>query len=139
MSDEKQLPPDVAERYRRRLAEIRATMPHWGGGTHRPTPEPEARLEANIEESITRIMANTRDPNALAAEKRQVCPICGATEELVGKRYVMTHDFARHPRGEVPAKQVEVVPMRHARESEDDQIFGRQGLRVRRATHAPQG
>jgi hypothetical protein len=57
MTDEKKLPPDVAERYRRRLAEIRLTMPHWGGGSHRATPEAEAKLESNIGESITRIMA----------------------------------------------------------------------------------
>jgi hypothetical protein len=124
MSEERLLPPDVAERYRHRLAEIRLTMPHWGGGMHRTTPEVEQALDANIGTTVERVMANV-STQTNAAPQVERCAICGAMEQLVGKRYVITHDFAKHPQGEVATKQLDVRPMPRTREPED-RIFGRQ-------------
>jgi hypothetical protein len=47
------------------------------------------------------------------------CTICGAVEELVGKRYVIVHDYSRHPQGEIPERQLDVQPIARTREQKD--------------------
>jgi|SRR3954454_13681201 hypothetical protein len=119
MSEERLLSPDVAEKDRTRLAEIRATLPHWGGGTHRRSPEAEATLTANLGETLGKIMAGI-------SARRVRCHVCGALERREGKRTVIEHDFAKHPQGEIPASQLDVKPVHRSRAS--DESLTRLGL-----------
>ena len=130
MSDERMLPPDLAAKYRARLAEIRATMPHWGGGTNRPTAEAEAKLTANLGETLGKIMAGVSKADATTMVTPMRCHLCGAVERREGKRTVIEHDFSKHPQGEVPASQLDIKPVKRTREhDDDDRIFGAERTR----------
>jgi hypothetical protein len=129
VSEERKLPPDVAAAYQRKLAELRLTAPHWGGGTQPDAVQRTAReqeLDANIGSVVARVMANV--PQSLvAAASVPVCELCGvaATPSASGKRLEIVHDLAKHPFGEIPASQLEIKPMRRSKSNEDvDDIFG---------------
>src|SRR5688500_11075906 len=123
MSEDRMLPPDVAARYQKRLAEIRLSMPHWGGGNHRTTPEAEQKLEESIGATVARSMAKVSSNGAVVTVPAPArCEVCGAVAQpsASGKRDEIVHDMAKHPRGEIPASQLDIKPMqRTSRERHD--------------------